>query len=315
MSPPEVSVRSKLLLAIVVFAATAALVGVVLAPLALLTAAAPALPPAHAQPRAAASSSRPSVALASDQSTEAPFESEPEPSLDDSLPLTPELAHLLWLKESRLPPPRPLLRQGVVHLPRTGRSVVLTFDDGPSANTPAILAILRRYHAKATFFFVGGRAERKTAVLRAVLAQGSEIGNHTYDHVSLLGRTKAADEDEIRRAEAVYYREVGVRPVWVRPQSGWVDQIGLDAIAALGKRYVFWDDFGSDTVKRLTPADIESRVLERARPGSIILLHETSKRSVAALPGILAHLEERGLVVTSLTDATRALPEAVARRL
>jgi peptidoglycan-N-acetylglucosamine deacetylase len=212
---------------------------------------------------------------------------------------------LLLMKADRLGPPDYLTRQGMTSLPHPGDTVALTFDDGPSADTRPILKILAKNHAQATFFMPGSRALGHGDILRDVMAEGSEIGNHTYSHVSLLAHTESWDESQVARAEQVYFSEVGVRPVWVRPQAGWLDQTGLDAIAALGKRYVFWNDCGDDTVSFFTPHMIARKVLDDVKPGSIILLHETNPRTVAALPRILAGLKARGLRVTSLTQATR----------
>jgi peptidoglycan-N-acetylglucosamine deacetylase len=214
-----------------------------------------------------------------------------------------ETARLLRLKALHQAPPPYILAQSIMRVPRPGRRVVITFDDGPSKNTGRILDVLRRYGARATFFYVGGRCVGHADVLQATLAEGSEIANHTADHVSLLGHSLDWDKGEIQRAEDEYFADAGVRPVWVRPQSGWADRVGIEAMKALGKRYVFWDDFGSDTVAGYTVHDISARVLRLAQPGSIILLHETNPRTVLALPSILEGLQARGLEAVTLTQA------------
>lgn len=198
-----------------------------------------------------------------------------------------------------------LVAQGFTRDADAGKRVALTFDDGPSLNTTEILGILSRYRAHATFFFIGGRSQPpgrwQPAVLRAVLRQGSEIGNHTMQHKQLYKMTFAQDEWQIEQAENVFYREVGVRPLYVRPAGGYLDQTGLDAIKALHKMYVYWDCAGFDTVKDFTSTDIYDSVMENVRSGSVILLHETNPRTVAALPRILASLEKRGYQVDDIT--------------
>ena len=210
---------------------------------------------------------------------------------------------LLARKAARLAPPSWLLALGTVSVPASTRQIALTFDDGPSKNTTAVLQVLARYHARATFFCIGVRAQGKTEKLRSILAEGSEIGNHTYRHVSLIGHGLTWDEAQIARAQHVLEAEVGVRPVWVRPEGGWLDQTGVDAILALHTRYAYWNDPGEDTVKGFTAQMIAAKVLEHARPGAIIVLHETNPDSVEALPHILHVLRSRGYTVTSLTDA------------
>ncbi len=228
------------------------------------------------------------------------------PSVPATASLSPAERHLLDLRALHLAPPDYLLEDAIKNVPGAGRRVVLTFDDGPSQNTTQVLSILRRHDAHATFFFVGRRAAVRHSVLPQVIAEGSEIGNHTLDHSSLLARGFDDDVREIRDAEAVFVRYVGVRPRWVRPMAGWADWTGLDAIRSLGKRDVFWDDFGNDTVPTFTPERIASSVLENVHPGAIILLHETNPRTVEALPGILRSLHRRGYEVVTLTEAIEA---------
>jgi peptidoglycan/xylan/chitin deacetylase (PgdA/CDA1 family) len=212
----------------------------------------------------------------------------------------PVLAKLIKL---RLAPPKYLLAQGVTSVPAKPRRVALTFDNGPTDSEQAILPILTRFRAHATFFCIGSRSVGQAQALRAILAQGSEIGNHTYWHLSLIFHPLAWDEAQITRAETVFASEVGVRPIWVRPRGGWVDQTGIDAIKALHMRFAYWDDAGQDTVKTFSANSIARSVLRYAHPGAVILLHEKNPRTIAALPLILRTLERRGYWVTSLGGA------------
>jgi peptidoglycan/xylan/chitin deacetylase (PgdA/CDA1 family) len=202
-------------------------------------------------------------------------------------------------------PPEYLIAQGLTRDANAGMRVALTFDDGPSLNTTAVLGILTRYHAHATFFFIGGRAtfpgHWQPAVLRAVLKQGSEIGNHTLQHEELYKMTLAQDEAQIQQADDIFYRMAGVHPLYVRPQGGYLDATGLEAIKALHKMYVYWDCAGFDTVADFTSTDIYDSVMENVRPGSVVLLHETNHKTVAALPRILQSLEHRGYQVDDVS--------------
>src|SRR5580693_8052181 len=81
------------------------------------------------------------------------------------------------------------------------RSIALTFDDGPSEGTPAILDILAQYRVSATFFQVGANVDRLPELARAVLAAGHVIGNHSYTHPLFCFRTPAFIAADLRRAQ------------------------------------------------------------------------------------------------------------------
>lgn len=202
-------------------------------------------------------------------------------------------------------PPPYILAQGITRVKGAGKRVALTFDDGPSDNTKAVLRILSRYEVHATFFMPARRVEARTADASAVIGQGSEVGNHTYWHRELWHLSERAEEETITFADDAYYRCLGVRPKYVRPKGGVVDQAGIDAIKALGKTYVYWDVAGYDTVPEFTAKDIEANVLEGVRAGSVILLHETNPYTVEALPGIIEKLRRRGYKIQDLTELLR----------
>ncbi len=189
------------------------------------------------------------------------------------------------------------------HAPFSTRKVALTFDDGPSpTNQSKVLSSLRTYGARATFFLVGNRI-RGRSQLRAIQAQGCEIANHTWTHISLDGLSSAQDQKEIGRTDALIYHMTGRRPLWVRSRAGAIDSTGLDAVNKMGRLYVTWDADGQDTSGAgYTAHQIASTVLATTRGGSVILLHETSDTMVLALPEILSGLRSRGYTVTTVSD-------------
>ncbi|HEY3318356.1 MAG TPA: polysaccharide deacetylase family protein [Coriobacteriia bacterium] len=201
-----------------------------------------------------------------------------------------------------VPPAEYLLSQGIVRVRDAGRRVAFTFDDGPSANTAGILRTLSRYDSHATFFEIGVRVEMAPDLCRAVLAQGSELGNHTMMHSELLGNTVQVDESDIMSADDVFYKVAGVHPVYVRPKGGQLDDNGITAIKDLHRVFAYWDVASMDTVSDFTSADIRDTVLEDVRPGSVVLFHETNPRTAAALPAIIEGLHRRGYKVQSLTE-------------
>jgi 2,3-diketo-5-methylthio-1-phosphopentane phosphatase len=187
-------------------------------------------------------------------------------------------------------------------------SVALTFDDGPSEDTERILAVLRAYDLKATFFMLGRQVELFPETARRVVAEGHEIGNHSYSHPIYLFRGASATRLQLKRAQEIISTITGRQPRLARPPCGVRTPAYFAAAQALGLRTVQWDVAGFDWKER-TGAEIADAVLRDASAGSIILLHDADsalKRdrsaTVAALPMIIEGLKTRGLNVVPLTQ-------------
>jgi peptidoglycan/xylan/chitin deacetylase (PgdA/CDA1 family) len=158
----------------------------------------------------------------------------------------------------------------------TEPEVWLTIDDGPSpAHTVAMLDLLDRFQARATFFVIGKRAEEYPHLLTEILARGHEIANHTYSHPSGMfwaagpGRIAAEIDlcaDLLRAAPdrpARFFRApAGLKNVFVHPE------LDRRQLALIG-----WSVRGLDTVRR-DPAKVAARIARAARPGAIVVLHE-----------------------------------------
>lgn len=161
-----------------------------------------------------------------------------------------------------------------VHGDRGKQQVALTFDDGPDpARTPALLDALAELHVKATFFMVGASVDANPALAARIAAEGHEIGNHTYTHRYLpMARSKMVAK-ELALTDRAIERATGIVPTLARPPWGGRSPKTVRAFARLAKRMVLWDVNSFDW-KGKPAADVAQRVLERARPGSIILMHE-----------------------------------------
>jgi peptidoglycan/xylan/chitin deacetylase (PgdA/CDA1 family) len=186
--------------------------------------------------------------------------------------------------------------------------VALTFDDGPSEDTERILDVLGAHKLSATFFMIGRNVERLPRTARRVVAEGHEIGNHSYSHPIFLYRTARETRQQLERAQAVITETAGVRPRLVRPPCGVRTPAYFRAARSLGLRTVQWDVAGFDWKTR-SGKRIARDVLRRARAGSIILLHDGDsdgkqdrRATVAALPLIIEGLRARGLHITPLSQ-------------
>jgi peptidoglycan/xylan/chitin deacetylase (PgdA/CDA1 family) len=177
------------------------------------------------------------------------------------------------------------------------RAVTLTFDDGPSEGTPAILDILAQYRAPATFFQVGANVDRLPDVARAVAAAGHAIGNHSYAHPLFCFRPPDFIEADLRRAQQTIRAHTGVAPAWFRAPYG-VRWFGMGrAQRRLGLTGVMWSAIGHDW--KWNSGAVCDHLANRAANGAILCLHDG--RELRARPDIGATVEAvRRLVPTLL---------------
>lgn len=186
----------------------------------------------------------------------------------------------------------------------TARPVVwLSFDDGPSPDTPALLDLLRERDARACFFLVGARARRWPEAARAIVDQGHEIGNHTFSHPS--GRFWAlppgAMAREIDQAQQVLTEVCGQRPRWFRAVAGHANPFVQPALERVGLSRVSWSGRGFDGVDADDDRVI-ARLCRAIAPGAILMLHEDATRpgrSVRLLRRLLDEIAARGYTVVA----------------
>ena len=176
----------------------------------------------------------------------------------------------------------------------TKKEIALTFDDGPhTAYTPRLLAILKQYDVKATFFVVGEQAEKYPELVQAEEAAGDSIGNHTYDHVSLVKIPEDYVSTEIKACGEVIHSITDKTPHLFRPPGGVYDPRIAETSEALGYTTVLWTDDPGDYASPGTDV-ILSRTLGKASSGGIILLHDGIQQTIDVLPRIIQTLKSRG---------------------
>ncbi len=185
----------------------------------------------------------------------------------------------------------------------------LTFDDGPHPEgTPAVLDALARCGATATFFVVGEQVRRHPGLLEEIVAAGHRLAVHGDRHVCQLRRTPrglAADADRC----AALVRAVQPGPVthWRAPY-GVFSAAGLALARRRGWQPLLWSRWGRDWTPRARPQEIARRAGAAATAGDVLLLHDADdysataswRRTVAALPRLIDHLQERGLRATAV---------------
>jgi peptidoglycan/xylan/chitin deacetylase (PgdA/CDA1 family) len=192
----------------------------------------------------------------------------------------------------------------VRRLATTRRKVVaLTFDDGPSDYTPAVLAILSANHVPATFFAIGENMAGREALMRQMIAAGDEIGDHTWSHIDLPPLSTTTARAELQRTQAEIGRITGFTPCLFRPPHGRLNS-RVEAIARqLGLRAILWSDDSKDFTMPGSQA-IYSSLIAGARPGAILLMHDgggNRSQTVAALPRVIATLKQRGYTFATVS--------------
>jgi peptidoglycan/xylan/chitin deacetylase (PgdA/CDA1 family) len=176
----------------------------------------------------------------------------------------------------------------------------LTFDDGPAECTSALLEVLARHDARATFFVIGQRAARRRELVRRIAREGHEVGNHSWSHPDLRALAPAALRVELERTSDAIERATGERPSLFRPPYGFTNRAVRDAASALGMRSVLWDVSTDDWLR--PGAGQIAAVLRAASPGAVVLMHDgragagrgERSQTVAAVARLLAERKPRG---------------------
>jgi peptidoglycan/xylan/chitin deacetylase (PgdA/CDA1 family) len=180
------------------------------------------------------------------------------------------LGFLVWYVVAA--PGSQVLGRSLVCGPPDSNKIALTFDDGPGKATPAVLDLLKQANIRATFFLCGQNVERYPELARRIAEEGHEIGNHTYSHPRLLGRTPGKIAYEIESAQTIIAHHTGHKPTLFRPPYG-LRWFGLFSILKRnGLTSVMWSVNSLDW--KLSVDQIVARVLGGIRPGAIVLFHD-----------------------------------------
>jgi peptidoglycan/xylan/chitin deacetylase (PgdA/CDA1 family) len=193
---------------------------------------------------------------------------------------------------------------GLPRLLPDAAGVVLTFDDGPHPEgTPAVLEVLARAGARATFFVIGEQVRRRPALVAEIAAAGHVVALHGHRHRLQSRLTASQVRDDLARGAAEIEDATGASPAWHRPPYGIYSPAGLRAARAGGLRPLLWSRWGKDWRRFTTPRRIAERVLHGLLPGDVILLHDADfysargshRHTVRAVELVTAELQYRKL--------------------
>lgn len=189
--------------------------------------------------------------------------------------------------------------------------IALTYDDGPNPPyTSQLLAVLNRFQVKATFFVVGQQVENYGKTAQQIQDQGHELGNHSYSHRPLIMTSKQTLAHEIGRTDRLL-QHLGIdRPIHFRAPFGY-KRIRLPLmLSQLKKTHVLWN---------VDPRDYEAseshlvvnHVLEHARPGAIVLLHDGGgdrSLTIEATAQLIPKLQAQGYQFKTVSELLALQP-------
>ena len=196
----------------------------------------------------------------------------------------------------------PFVREG----PAEGNRIALTFDDGPTLGvTDLILDVLKERKLRATFFMIGKRVAESPELARRVLAEGHEVGNHTFTHANLTQLSDTAAEREIADTQAVMAERLQHRPTWFRPPYGSLRPSQGALAQAAGLRVALWSVDSRDWAQ---PGEVEivQRIQYGAKAGSIILCHDLYPQTAHCLPKVIDELVKRKFSFSTLSELVPA---------
>lgn len=172
--------------------------------------------------------------------------------------------------------------------------VSVTFDDGPNPEfTPQVLKLLKDYDAKATFFCIGKNIEKYPSLFQEIIDQGHSVGNHTYSHANNFGFFSSEKViSELQKTNVIADKIAGLKLKLYRPAFGITNPPIKKALKVTGMRSIGWSKRSFDTT-RLLEQNILKRITNNLEKGDIILLHDSSAKTVKVLEQLLLFLQTK----------------------
>ena len=193
------------------------------------------------------------------------------------------------------------------HQPKAGPLVAMSFDDSPhAASTPRILDLLAEHEARATFFIIGEHLAGNEEIVRRLVDEGHELGNHMMADAPSARLPAVEFERELLQTHELLARFGPVR--WFRPGHAWFNRRMLDQLHRHGYRCAMASTYALEFLP--VPAPYAARhILLNVGPGGLIVLHDgvpDLERTLAVLERILAALRRRGYPVVTVSELAAA---------
>lgn len=186
--------------------------------------------------------------------------------------------------------------------------VALTFDDGPHPQfTPALLDVLKKHDARATFFVMGNKAEDYPQIIKRTAIEGHEIGNHSYSHPDFNKLKKEAQLEEINKTTAIIEKYSGQNVALLRPPGGYLsyDLIEMSKKQNLIIAYWTYQQDSKDWRNGTKASAISRHIIKNIQPGQVIILHDGCPNGMAtakAVDMIISNLKEEGYTFVTMSE-------------
>lgn len=192
--------------------------------------------------------------------------------------------------------------------PQNSNNIALTFDDGPHPMTLPVLELLENHGVKATFFCIGRQIEKYPHIFQKIIDNGHTVGNHSYSHSNNFGFFSSKRvQKELDKTDALIEKHTGKKPTFFRPPFGVTNLHIKKALHKTKHHTIGWNVRSLDTAIE-SEAKILKRIKSSLKPGSIILLHDTSQKTVNVLEQLLIYIKEENFETVTVNTLINLKP-------
>lgn len=185
---------------------------------------------------------------------------------------------------------------------RDDGKIAITFDCAWGAeDMEDILATLKKHNCKATFFVLGTWAEQNPNIMKKMVAEGHEIGNHSYNHSHYTSMSQDEMLADIEKCNKAVKDITGISPTLFRAPSGDYNNAVIEATHSKNMEYIQWSVDSLDW-RSLTCEEMMARIIPKTKSGDILLFHNGTEHTAESLDKILTELDGKGFSYLKVSD-------------